>query len=174
MRKILTLCFVVKEDKILLGMKKRGFGAGRWNGFGGKVEEGESIEAAAKRETKEECGIEISEMQEVGIHEFEFANDPARNASRNDAGGRGAILEVHVFRVSEWQGEPRETEEMRPQWFTTDAIPYDEMWPDDIHWIPVFLTGKKFRTKFLFGEGDSVLENHVEEVATLDETSGVV
>ena len=143
MRKILTLCFVVKEDKILLGMKKRGFGAGRWNGFGGKVEVGESIE-------------------EVGIHEFEFASD------------RGAILEVNVFRVSEWQGEPRETEEMRPQWFTTDAIPYDEMWPDDIHWIPVFLTGKKFRTKFLFGEGDSVLENHVEEVATLDETKGVV
>ena len=162
MRKILTLCFVVKEDRILLGMKKRGFGAGRWNGFGGKVEAGESIEAAAKRETKEECGIEISEMQEAGIHEFEFASD------------RGNILEVHVFRVSEWQGEPRETEEMRPQWFTTDAIPYDEMWPDDIHWIPVFLTGKKFRTKFLFGEGDSVLKNHVEEVATLDETKGVV
>lgn len=162
MRKILTLCFVVKEDRILLGMKKRGFGAGRWNGFGGKVEVGESIEAAAKRETKEESGIEISEMQEVGIHEFEFASD------------RGAILEVHVFRVDKWQGEPRETEEMRPQWYTTDAIPYDEMWPDDIHWIPVFLTGKKFRTKFLFGAGDSVLENHVEEVATLDETKGVV
>ncbi len=162
MRKILTLCFVVKEDKILLGMKKRGFGAGRWNGFGGKVEVGESIEAAAKRETKEESGIEISEMQEVGIHEFEFHDK------------RGDILEVHVFRVDKWQGEPRETEEMRPQWFTTDAIPYDEMWPDDIHWIPVFLTGKKFRTKFLFGEGDSVLENHVEEVTTLDGTEGVV
>lgn len=162
MRKILTLCFVVKEDRILLGMKKRRFGAGRWNGFGGKVETGETIEEAAKRETKEECGIEIREMQEVGIHEFEFASD------------RGTILEVHVFRVDKWQGEPRETEEMRPQWYTTDAIPYDEMWPDDIHWIPVFLTGKKFRTKFLFGEGDSVLENHVEEVATLDETKGVV
>lgn len=162
MRKILTLCFVMKEDRILLAMKKRGFGAGRWNGFGGKVEAGETIEEAAKRETKEECGIEIVEMEKAGIHEFEFASD------------RGTILEVHVFRVSEWQGEPRETEEMRPQWFTTDAIPYDEMWPDDIHWIPVFLTGKKFRTKFLFGEGDSVLENHVEEVATLDETRGVV
>lgn len=155
MKKILTLCLVVKGEKILLGMKKRGFGAGRWNGFGGKVEGGESIEEAAKRETFEECGVVITEMEKVGIHEFEFAHD------------RGNILEVHVFRVSEWTGELIETEEMRPQWFTTDAIPYDEMWPDDIHWIPVFLTGKKFRTKFLFGQGDSVLENHVEEVSEL-------
>ncbi len=155
MKKILTLCFVVKGEKILLGMKKRGFGAGRWNGFGGKVERGETIDEAARRETKEECGIDIVAMEEVGIHEFEFQNK------------RGDILEVHVFRVDSWDGEPRETEEMRPQWFTTDAIPYDEMWPDDIHWLPVFLTGKKFRTKFLFGEGDTVLENYVVEVEQL-------
>ncbi|MFZ3031979.1 MAG: 8-oxo-dGTP diphosphatase [Candidatus Moraniibacteriota bacterium] len=156
MRKILTLCLVTKGDKILLGMKKRGFGMGRWNGFGGKVEEGESIEDGAKRETLEECGVVITKMEKFGIHEFEFAHD------------RGTILEVHVFRVDAWDGEPSETEEMRPQWFTIDAIPYDEMWPDDIHWLPVFLAGKKFRTKFLFGEGDSVLENHVEEVENLD------
>lgn len=149
MRKILTLCLVLRENQILLGMKKRGFGAGRWNGFGGKVEAGETIEVAAKRETEEECGIVITEMEKVGIHEFEFEN------------ARGDILEVHVFRVDTWTGEPRETEEMRPQWFTTDAIPYDEMWPDDIHWVPVFLVGKKFRTKFLFGEGDKILETEV-------------
>lgn len=136
-------------------MKKRGFGAGRWNGFGGKVEKGETIEEGARRETKEECGIMITKMEKVGIHEFEFTSD------------RGNMLEVHVFRVDTWTGEPRETEEMRPQWFTTDAIPYDEMWPDDIHWLPVFLAGKKFRTKFLFGAGDEVLESRVVEVSEL-------
>lgn len=151
-RKLLTLCLILKNDRVLLGMKKRGFGAGRWNGFGGKVEAGETIEAAAKRETEEECGVIITEMEKVGIHEFEFADK------------RGEILEVHVFRVDAWQGEPEETEEMRPQWFMIDAVPYDEMWPDDIHWLPVFLAGKKFRTKFLFGEGDTVLENNVQEV----------
>ncbi len=155
MRKILTLCLVLNEGKILLGMKKRGFGAGRWNGFGGKVEAGETIEEAAKREMQEECGVEIMEMEKVGIHEFVFQSRPEE------------VLEVHVFRVDTWTGEPSETEEMRPQWFTTDAIPYDEMWPDDIHWLPVFLVGKKFRTKFLFGDGDSVLENHVEEMHEL-------
>lgn len=161
MRKILTLCLIVKEEKILLGMKKRGFGAGRWNGFGGKVESGETIEAAAERETLEESGLVVTTMEKIGIHEFEFSDKP------------GDILEVHVFRGDTWTGEPHETEEMRPQWFTTDAIPYDEMWPDDIHWIPVFLTGKKFRTRFLFGKGDQVLENHVEEVMSLDESGQI-
>lgn len=155
MKKILTLCLAIRDDKILLGMKKRGFGMGRWNGFGGKVEEGESIEDGAKREMQEECGVEIQKMEKVGIHEFEFHDK------------RGDILEVHVFRVDTFSGEPIETEEMRPQWFTIDAVPYDAMWPDDIHWIPVFLAGRKFRTKFLFGKGDSVLENEVTEVESL-------
>lgn len=155
MKKILTLCLAVREGKVLLGMKKRGFGEGRWNGFGGKVEEGETIEGGARREMREECRVTIDTMEKVGIHEFEFVAK------------RGEILEVHVFRVDTWSGEPVETEEMRPEWFTTDAIPYDAMWPDDIHWIPVFLAGKKFRTKFLFGEGDSVLEQSISEVDTI-------
>lgn len=152
MKKVSTLCLVVKDGRILLGMKKRGFGAGRWNGFGGKVEAGETIEEGAKRETEEESGIVVDQMERVGIHEFEFTSRP------------GEILEAHVFRIDTWTEDPRETEEMRPQWFTLDAIPYDEMWAGDIHWIPVFLAGKKFRTKFLFGENDTLLENMVREI----------
>ncbi len=151
-RKILTLVLILQGEKILLGMKKRGFGAGRWNGFGGKVRDGESIEEAAKREVREECGLEITRLKEVGLHEFEFEKE------------RGAILEVHVFRGLSWQGEPFETEEMRPEWFLTSKIPYQDMWPDDILWLPTFLDGKKFRTKFLFGEGDQVLEQKIEVI----------
>lgn len=168
MRKVMTLCLAVREGEILLGMKKRGFGAGRWNGFGGKVEAGETIEAAARREMLEECGVTIEKMERVGIHEFEFASEPARNASRNDAGGRGEILEVHVFRITAWSGEPVETEEMRPQWFAFDDIPFDTMWPDDYLWMPLFLAGKQFRTKFLFGEKDAILEQSIREVDCLD------
>lgn len=152
-RKLLTLTLIVGENRILLGMKKRGFGAGRWNGFGGKVQEGETIEAAARRETKEECGVAIMAMEEVGVHEFRFAVKPDE------------ALEVHVFRVDDYKWEPVETEEMRPEWFPVDAIPYDDMWPDDRYWLPIFLTGKKFRTKFLFGEGDAVLEQQIELLA---------
>lgn len=154
-RKLLTLTLVIRDGQVLLGMKKRGFGAGRWNGFGGKVEAGETIEESALRETQEECGIVITEMEKVGIHEFEFAHD------------RGNILEVHVFRVDKWDKEPVETEEMRPKWYKTADIPFSKMWPDDIRWFPLFLAGKKFRTKFLFGEGDRILEENIEEIKSL-------
>lgn len=153
--KLLTLVIVRRGEEILLGMKKRGFGAGRWNGFGGKVEEGETVEAAARRETKEECDITLTKMEELGVHEFEFSHD------------RGNVLEVHTFRGDTWEGEPIETEEMKPKWYSVDAIPYDEMWPDDRYWIPLFLENKKFRTKFLFGEKDQVLEQDIQVVDSL-------
>lgn len=47
--RLFTLVLVVQPPRVLLGMKKRGFGAGLWNGFGGKVQPGESIEEAARR-----------------------------------------------------------------------------------------------------------------------------
>ncbi len=154
-RKLYTLVFVIRDDRILLGMKKRGFGAGRWNGFGGKVETGESTQDAARRETKEECGIEITAMELAGIHEFRFTAWPDE------------VLEAHVFRAIDYEREPIETEEMRPEWFPIEAIPYDTMWPDDRYWFPVFLAGKKFRTKFLFGEGDVLLEQDIQVVEKL-------
>lgn len=153
-RKTLTLCLATKDGKILLGMKKRGFGANRWNGFGGKLEPGESVVDAAKREMREECGVDVTSFERVGMHEFEFQGNPE-------------LLEVHVFRVDSFEGEPVETEEMRPRWFPFDDIPYAEMWPDDIHWLPLFLEGKRFRGYFLFGEGDSVLEKRLEEVSRI-------
>ena len=53
--KQVTLCLVINREKkkILFGMKKRGFGVGKYNGFGGKVLSGETIEEAALRELQE-------------------------------------------------------------------------------------------------------------------------
>lgn len=47
--KLYTLIVVKKNDQVLLGYKKRGLGVDKWNGFGGKVEEGESIDDGALR-----------------------------------------------------------------------------------------------------------------------------
>jgi len=132
-------------------MKKRGFGAGRWNGFGGKVSAGETIKDAARREMREEAGIETKNMDKVGILEFEYRGNPE-------------ILEVHIFKSDNFSGVPVETEEMKPQWFHFDEIPFNEMWPDDIHWMPLLLSGKKFKGKFLFGESDNILEQELMEV----------
>ena len=154
MKKVLTLCIIHQHPRILLGMKKRGFGAGRWNGFGGKVQEEETIEEAARREMQEEAGVIVEELEKVGMIEFEFQ-------------GNSEILEVHIFRAEQFTGEPAESEEMKPQWFHTEDIPFETMWPDDKHWLPLFLEDKKFRGQFLFGDQDRILEWKLSEVAEL-------
>lgn len=150
-RKILTLSIIYKEPHILLGMKKKGFGAGRWNGFGGKVEEGETIQDAAKREIFEETGIHAHALHEVGLIDFEFQNNPE-------------MLEVHIFRVNGWSEEPIETDEMRPKWFHKNDIPFREMWPDDVYWLPLLLEGKKFRGKILFADMDKIVDYKIDLV----------
>lgn len=151
-KKIQTLCVFhdEKNNRVLLGMKKRGFGANRWNGFGGKVEGNETVEEAAKRECQEEIGVDMQKMDTIGILDFEFPD--------------GKILEVHLFKVSEFSGEPHESEEMKPQWFSVQDIPYNHMWPDDIYWLPHMLKGKKIHGTFVFGNGD-VIKNYTLEVS---------
>lgn len=154
MKKLLTLCIVHQDQKVLLGMKKRGFGEGRWNGFGGKVQEGETIEQAAKRELEEEAGIASDSLERRGIIEFEFKGDPQ-------------ILEVHIFYVSAFQGTIAESEEMKPQWFLADEIPFHEMWPDDKFWFPLFLAGETFRGTFLFDGMDTIARHELFKVQRL-------
>lgn len=154
-KKQLTLCLIYEDEKVLLGMKKRGFGKGKWNGFGGKIREGESLEEAAKREFFEECRVSISGLDRRGILEFSFKENPQE------------ILEVHIFKAKHFTGEPKETEEMDPEWFSLDSIPFNDMWPDDIHWMPLFFEGKQFRGSFHFGENNTILESSLEEVSEL-------
>ncbi len=151
MKQITTLAMVHKKDKILLGMKKRGFGEGYWNGFGGKINPGEKIETAATRELWEECGIKAEKIDKRGLLYFEFENNPK-------------ILEVHIFDVERFGGEPRESEEMRPGWFSKNKIPFHSMWPDDPHWLPLFLQGKKFKGKFYLKDTKTLIKYNLEEV----------
>lgn len=136
---------------VLLGFKKTGFGAGRWNGFGGKVEPRETIEAAAAREVREEAGLKVSALKEVAVVEFDIAGTPQ-------------IHEVHVFITSNFIGEPTESDEMRPQWFKESEIPYDTMWPDDRVWLPLLLQGKRLRAKFVLGDGDAIVRQEINEL----------
>ncbi len=151
MKKILTLCIIHQHPKILLGLKKRGHGEGKWNGFGGKVEKGETIEQGAVREMKEESGIDIKKMNKLGVIGFKYQD------------GSGD-MEVHIFNVNEFEGSPTESEEMKPQWFDIGEIPYNQMWPDDKYWLPMFLDGKNFSGEFIFDKSNEIVNYYVDEI----------
>ncbi|KKR44391.1 MAG: NUDIX hydrolase [Microgenomates group bacterium GW2011_GWC1_41_20] len=147
-----TLVFLVKENQILLAMKRRGFGVNLWNGVGGKITDGESVENAAKREANEEIGINLLSINKVATLNFYFSDKPDWNQ------------QVVVYLSDSWNGTPKESEEMSPKWFDINEIPYDKMWDDDIHWLPDVLKGINIEADFLFNEEQKMIEKDVRKI----------
>ena len=137
-----TLIFVIKDGQVLLIRKKRGLGAGKINGPGGRIDPGETPAQCAVREAQEELHITPLNISFCGELLFQFAD--------------GFKLHGYVFRAPEFEGEPTETDEALPIWTPLEKIPYHEMWADDRYWIPYMLDGRRFTGKFLF-EGDQML-----------------
>lgn len=149
-----TLVFVVRGGQILLIRKKRGLGAGKINGPGGKLDPGETFLACAIREVEEELGVTPLSPEERGLLRFQFIND----------GGYG--LEVRVFVAAGCSGEPRETSEAIPVWTPLGRIPYDEMWADDRLWLPLLLMGRHVQGRFVY-DGDSMIDHAVDAAIDL-------
>lgn len=152
MPQVLTLTLITKDKQILLGFKKRGFGMGKYNGFGGKVEKGETIEEAAAREVFEESNLELKNLKKIAVIDFAWQDNKPD-------------LKVHVFHSTNFAGNVEETEEMKPKWFSLDAIPFDKMWDDDQYWFPLFLAGKNFEAAFLFNHNDKVIKHEINPLA---------
>jgi len=153
-----TLVFLVKRNeegkiaKILLAMKKRGFGAGRWNGVGGKPQNNETVLSCAGREAQEEIGVKVGKLNKIGMIRFRFKFKKEFNQN------------VYFYICERWQDKPTESEEMKPRWFKIDKIPYTKMWPDDKFWMPIALRNKKFSGSILFGKNDEILDNTLAEI----------
>ncbi len=148
-----TICFLMRdapEKTILLGMKKGGFGKGKWNGLGGKIEANETPAQATIREVYEECGVKVPEGAVEKFAELTFLSVEGTDNKKLD-------MFVHVFVAREWEGIPEETEEMLPKWFSVEKLPFESMWVDDIHWVPLVIEGKKFRAEFTFGKDNETL-----------------
>nr|XP_021524479.1 7,8-dihydro-8-oxoguanine triphosphatase [Aotus nancymaae] len=145
--RLYTLVLVLQPQRVLLGMKKRGFGAGRWNGFGGKVQEGETIEEGAKRDR-------ISPT--LATH---LISTVAGASVTGSVLGAAAGEEAHWIASSSPLGT-----EMRPHWFQLDQIPFKDMWPDDSYWFPFLLQKKKFHGYFKFQGQDTILDYTLREV----------
>lgn len=145
-----TVLVIVKDGKIMLARKKRGFGAGLYNGVGGKVECGESVEEAMIRETKEEANIiptNYKKCAEINFDEF-VKDEPA-------------FVNMHIFLATDYIGTPEETEEMIPTWFDLSKIPYSRMFPDDTYWLPEVLKGNKVKAFFKYDVNLNILEKEI-------------
>lgn len=154
MRKIeTTLLLLRKDDEILLALKKKGFGEGKYNGVGGKLEPGETPDQAMLREAEEEIAITPIHYEKIGENEYsEFIK------------GEPVTLIFHLYVTYKWLGEPKETEEMKPYWFPIDKIPYDKMFPADNYWLPQVLEGKKIKGYFEFDENWKLISHDVTEM----------
>ncbi len=141
-----TILFVIKDGRILLIEKKRGLGAGKINGPGGKIDPGETPLAAAIRETQEELLIIPHRPRKLGELRFSMSDCPD-------------IL-CHVYRADDFSGTPTETDEAVPVWAALGEIPYHRMWEDDRHWLPLLLAEQAFLGRFVF-EGDHLLWSEV-------------
>ena len=148
------MLMVVQDQRVLLGEKKCGFGAGFWNGFGGKVDAGESVDEAALRELREEAGIDALDMTKRGLLTFVY-DDQARP------------MEVHVYHASRFNGEPIETEEMRPKWWDLplENEMFEKMWPDDAIWYPLFLANKCFTGTVHFTNTTTIVKHDIREIS---------
>ena len=149
-----TLLLLRRGDEVLLAMKKRGFGVGRWNGVGGKLDEGETVEQAMIRECQEEIMVTPTNYQKIA--ELDFHGGSTEEAWN---------MYVHVYISTEWQGEPTETEEMAPKWYNISEIPYEDMWDDDKYWMPQAFVGKSLKGHFTFDENDKLTGHEITEVA---------
>lgn len=138
-----------------MGKKARGFGKGKWVGFGGKQRPGESISQANSREIAEETGVVLREedVRKVGLLLFTFDVNPS------------LYLEVHVFDTSanlfedstsltlndEYEGEAR--------WTKKADIIYAEMWADFKLWCEYLLNGTRFIGRVKYSDYGAVRDS---------------
>ncbi len=149
-----TLCFLVRDGNVLLGRKTRHIGEGCWNGYGGEIEQGESVRKAAVRELEQESGVRAREedLTEAAIITFHNRTED----------GRRFDCRVHVFTIDAWEGDAVPTAEMAtPTWFDTNTLPFEEMMPADRYWLPHVLKRKVIIAEAWYGPRQKAMERPV-------------
>ena len=150
-----TLMILRDHDRVLFGVKKCGFGKGKLVGVGGKVEKNESVEVAAVRETEEEIGVKVTKYKKHG--EVIFDNLTYRGQTESHT--------MHIFVATAWEGEPSESNEIKPTWFDIRDIPYERLWEDDQYWLPYVLIGDFIQGYFHFDKDNRIDSHWVESVS---------
>lgn len=146
--------FMVRDNQVLLGLRKKvslGLGENLISGIGGKVGDHpefakENPDQALVREFQEEVGVTPTVFEKCGRVRFIFPDKPKWSQ------------EVDIYRITKWQGVPRETESISPVWFEQNNLPKMRMWEDNVYWVPLVLRGESVEMVFLYGENNQIVE----------------
>ena len=145
-----VLTYVIDGDNILLILKKRGMGDGYYNGPGGHIELEETKTEAAIRETKEETGLDVADLVDMGTLYFQFRD--------------GTRMIGYVFTTHTYSGTLiDECDETKPFWAKISQLDYSNMWEDDRLWFPLLLEGKRFNGYFIFDDR-KLVDSRIEEL----------
>lgn len=160
MARIETVLIVHQPPKILLGLKNsnKKFG-GKWNGFGGGLKGGESLESCVIRETLDETGIKVKDISKRGKILFKFEKDDEPDH------------EVYFYKAGDFQGNLNTSKDfIGYRWFHTKELEgiYDQMMPADRYWLPLFIQGKMFKGNVCFNDEFQVFSYEITEVSSLD------
>lgn len=143
-----NLCYIFNnKGEVLLQHKARGFGAGKWNGPGGKIKPNETPKEATVREVMEETGLTVNKLNKAGEIEFIFTADYNSNNY------------THVYICYDWQGKPENKGEGELKWFRKEKIPLEKMWDDDKYWLMDVLNGKQIKKRFYFNKDGKVIKH---------------
>ncbi len=159
MARIETVLIVNRDSKILLGLKHpmKKFG-GKWNGFGGGLEDGESLEECAVRETRDETGITPQNLKKLGVVLFSFETGEQDH-------------EVHFYQADNYEGVLDTSKDfLEYREFSPEELVgiYHNMMPADRYWLPFFISGKMFKGTVQFSKDFTVSHYELNEVPNLN------
>lgn len=141
--KLATLCYVMHDNKTLMlyrNKKENDYHQGKWNGLGGKFEQGETPEECAVREIREESGLIVKDPNLKGIITFPMFD------GKDD-------WYVFIFTFSGYEGELIDSNEGDLSWIDDDKLTDLNLWEGDSKFIPWLYQDKFFSAKFVYEDG---------------------
>ncbi len=138
--KLATLCYVMKNNHTLMlyrNKKENDFHEGKWNGLGGKFEQGESPEECAIREIKEEAGLSVKNLVMKGFITFPLFD------GKDD-------WYVFVFVINDFEGELIDSPEGKLEWIPNEKLFDLNLWEGDTIFMKWLFQDRFFSAKFIY------------------------
>jgi 8-oxo-dGTP diphosphatase len=143
--KLATLCYVIDRKNGTTLMihrikKENDVHEGKWNGLGGKIEQGESPEECVIREVKEESGLEIKSPKLHGFITFPLFD------GKDD-------WYVFVFTAEKFTGMLIDSNEGKLKWIPNEKLYELNLWDGDSMFMDWLNNDKFFSAKFIYNNG---------------------